>query len=208
MLSEYEAIYFHLMERKSTLLDLREQWPILDIDRTLELCRQFGVRHPFRGPYPEPLTIDFLITEMVNDSVTHRAASIKTPSDALDPEIRRRLAVEHAWCSERGIPWTLVDTSAFTKTMLATLRFMRTWFSNRYEPDQDRAARFSEYFLGEYGTNILLSELIRKTARLMCINEAEAQNLFRYCAWSAHLDVSLTHQLELDRPLVLRDADT
>lgn len=44
LLSELEAIYFFLLERRSSTVDLREQWPILDFDRTLELCEQFGVR--------------------------------------------------------------------------------------------------------------------------------------------------------------------
>ena len=204
LLSEFEAIYFFLTERRPTSVDLREQWPIFDIDRTLELCAQFGVNHGYRGAYPEPFTIDLLITESINGELRDRAASIKTPEDAAKPEVRLRLAVEYAWCRERGIPWTLVDTSAFSKTMLATLRFMRSWFQNRYEPDIDGAMRFSDQFQASYTPNILLDELIRKAAKRLRLSEAVAQNTFHYCAWADHIGVSLTHSLSLDRPLVLR----
>lgn len=78
MLSELETTYFFLLERKASVVDIREQWPILHIDRTLELCAEQGASHKFRGAYPEPFTIDFVVTEEVDGKIFHRAASIKT----------------------------------------------------------------------------------------------------------------------------------
>jgi hypothetical protein len=91
LLAELEATYFFLQERKKSTVDIRECWPILDIDKTLELCSALGVRHAYRGHYPAPFTIDFLITESIDGQVHHRAASIKTAKDAADPEVRKRL---------------------------------------------------------------------------------------------------------------------
>lgn len=90
-LSELETTYFYLTERAPNVVDIREQWPILDIDGTLRLCSDLGIRHAFRGAYPEPFTIDFLITEENQGALSFRAASIKTMKDANDPKVRRRL---------------------------------------------------------------------------------------------------------------------
>lgn len=128
LLSELEATYYFLLERQSIVIDIREQWPILDIDRTLELALELGVKHPYRKTFIEPFTIDFLITELGENGVSYRAASIKTKEDAADPAIRRRLAVEHQWCAERHVPWFLVDTTNFDKQLLSNLRFMRSWY--------------------------------------------------------------------------------
>lgn len=203
LLSELEAIYFYLTERKATTVDIREQWPILHIDRTIELSLQFGVRHRYKGPCPDPYTIDFLVTECIAGELRYRAASVKTPQDAKDPEIRLRLAIEHAWCSEQGIPWTLVDTTTFSKTMLATLRFMRGWFQDRFEPKADSVNRFAEQFQAIYRPNVLLSELLHTVAKRLRLNEQIAQSTFQYCAWTNSLEVSLQHPLLLNKPLVL-----
>lgn len=104
LLSELEATYFFLLERRAGTAEIREQWPILDMDRTLELCARFGVRPRIRNGYPEPFTIDFLITERVDGQLRNRAASVKSPEDAQDPDTRLRLAVEHAWCQDHDIP--------------------------------------------------------------------------------------------------------
>jgi hypothetical protein len=205
-LSELETTYFYLAERTQSIVDIREQWPILDLDRTLRLCSDLGVRHVFRGAYPEPFTIDFLITEAVEGKVTFRAASIKTAKDANDPKVRQRLAVECAWCQERGIPWTLVDTSSFDKTVLDTLRFIRGWFRNHYEPDGHQADHFSRQFLLTYLPNVTLGVLLRNAAKRLAISDSAALDIFSYCAWSARIPVSLRHPLLMNKPLVLDPA--
>jgi hypothetical protein len=207
MLSELETIYFYLTERKPSVVDIREQWPVLDIDRTLELCAQQGIRHKFDGTYPEPFTIDFVITEKLDGKLYHRAASIKTVKDAADLGVRRRLYVEHTWCEEQGLPWKLVDTSGFDKKLLSVLNFMRGWFQNRFEPDASTVARFGDTFLDLYSTSLSLKTLISLSAKRLCISEELAENLFRYCAWSNQIPVSLRHQLMMNRPVALELSD-
>lgn len=210
LLSELETIYFFLIERKLSTVDIREQWPILDVDKTLELCAKYGVHHKYRGPYPEPFTIDFLIAEYVDGKLNYRAASIKTPADAKDPAVRLRLAVEHAWCLEHGIPWTLIDTSVFgatllnRKTLLANLRFLRAWFRHRYSPDAQSVEEFAQQFHASYHTNVPLEGLIQRAGKCLRLSDNLSQDLFRYCAWADFIKVSLMHPLSMNLPLVLR----
>lgn len=204
LLSELEAIYFFLVERRATTIDIREQWPILDIDRTLALCSQLGVRHALKRGYPEPFTIDFLITDRVNGELRYRAASIKSPEDAQDPDVRLRLAVEHEWCKERGIPWALVDTSQFSKTLLQNLRFLRAWFRHRYIPDPSAEARFVDRFRDAYAPNRTLTELLSQLAQSLRQPVFVMEDTFRFCAWSDRIRLALAHPLSLNAPIVLQ----
>jgi hypothetical protein len=203
LLSELEVMYFFLMERRASVIDIREQWPILHIDRTLELCVERGVTHKYQGLYPEPFTIDFLITEEINGKISYRAASVKTPEDAADSDVRRRLSVEYAWCQEHGISWTLVDTSSFDRTLLDTLRFMRGWFRSRYEPEAWVVEQFKNEFSYRYTTNASLKSLLSSIAKRMRIADDLADSIFRFCAWSGQIPVSFRHPLLMNRPVVL-----
>jgi hypothetical protein len=156
VLSELEATYLYLLERLPSIRDIREQWPIFDIDETLTLCRKYSIKHPYRGRYPEPFTIDFMITEEIEGELIYKAVSIKTPKDAADIKVRRRLNIEHKWTSSKGISWQLADCTSFTKITLSNLRFMRTWFSERVLPDAEEVVAFVEVFYSIYRTNVLL----------------------------------------------------
>ena len=204
LLSELEVIYFYLLERRASTLDIREQWPILDIDRTLELCAQFGVHHGTRRRFPEPFTIDFLISERVNGEIKHRAASVKSPEDALDPNVRLRLAVEHAWCRDRGIPWTLVNTTRFDKTLLENLRFMRAWFRHRYVPDAVLECQLVDQFHAVYAPNRPLRDMLAQLSGQLRKPAAVIEDSFRYCIWTERLPLSLSHPIALNNPVVMR----
>jgi hypothetical protein len=204
-LSELETTYFYLVERKASTIDIQEQWPILDIDRTLELCSEYGVRHAYRGMNPEPFTIDFLITSAdENQKLTTRAASIKTPDDAKNPLIRQRLLIEFLWCKEKEIPWTLIDTTCFTKTLLENLRFIRSWHRHRYLPNPEAEALFIQQFNFSYGKNVLLNLIIVSIAKKLRITTELTLDRFRFCAWSDQIQISLEHPIGLDKPIILK----
>lgn len=203
LLSELETTYFFLLERRPEVVDVREQWPILDVSETLRICADLGVRHKYRGIYPEPATIDFLITEQVDGVVRYRAASIKTPKDAGKASVRQRLAVEHTWCEGRGIPWSLVDTSRFTKDLLSNLRFMRGWFRSHVDANDVVIEEFARVFLKAYSQSETLNSILCSTSKILNLDPSETLDMLRYCAWKNRISVSLVHPIALNRPLVL-----
>jgi len=206
MLSNLETTHFLQIERRRNIADVRENWPIFHLDRTVELCNEYHVRHVYRGHFLFPFPIDFLITEMVDGKIRYRAESIKTPEDAADPEVRLRLLIEELWCREHGIEWCLVDTSEYTRTMLSALRFMRAWFKFGYVPNAEDEPRFANYFMANYRRNVALSILVHDAGRALRLSEPKARSIFRYCAWSEQIPVSLKHRLAFNWPLVLKDA--
>ena len=205
LLSKLETTYFYLIERRPTTLDICEQFPILDIAATLDICRKLDVRHHYLGRNLEPFTIDFLIKELHPHGPIFRAASIKTPEDAINPDIEQGLRVEHDWCGANNIPWTLVDTSRFDDTVLENLRFMRTWFRHRFSPEYIDLMRFTEAFLESYQRNVPLNLLLQPVARKLRLQRPISEDAFRYCAWKDLIPVSLHHALSFDNPVVLQN---
>ena len=203
-LSTLEATQLFKIERRKNILDIRENWPILHMDRTRELCREHRVRHVYRGRYLFPFTIDFLITELLNGRISYSAESVKTPDKAADPEALLRLLIEELWCREHNIPWSLVDTSEYTPAMLSALRFMRAWFQYEYEPNGEDEPRFAKYFLADYSRNVPLSILVRKTAKALRLSEPMAKSMFRFCAWSDLIPVSIKRPLAFNLPVIFR----
>ena len=191
--TEYEQTCFYLWERKPTTIDIRENFPIFDIDFTLELCARSGIQHTYRDGFPSPFTIDLVVTEFVDGIPQDRALEVKTPEDAKDEETRQRLRVGRVWCRDRAeIPWLLVDTSGFTKELLSTLLFMRAWRLHGYKPNSDREALFLDYFLSRYTRNTPLRELILRSAKVLRMSEGKRRYFPISCLDEPHSSVAET----------------
>ena len=208
LLSDFETIYFFVLERKGGVEDVREQFPILDITGTQRICAELGIEHKMtsRGPRtPEPYTIDFVVTEAIENTTRTRAASIKPPYQVLDAATVAKLNVERFWCERNGIPWELIDMSALPNhlTTLSALRFTRKWYLNRWQPDLALRKLFRAHFMFIYERNVALKHLIERTAKRTRLPIPQAEDAFTHGAWIGDIPVSFNHEIALDLPLVL-----
>lgn len=191
LLSNLETTYFYILERDFSVIDIREQFPILSLPETIEIALNLGVKHPYKNGKLEPFTIDFLLTIETPEGIKFVARSIKTPEDSNVPSIRLRLKVEEIWCNRYQIEWKLVDTTSFTPDMLRTLRSIRGWYRSDLTIDEHYANDFANAFLDCYESNVPLHRLLKKTNRKISADSAQAYNWFNYCAWSKKIPLSL-----------------
>lgn len=205
LLSELETTYFMLVERESDVVDIREQFPILSIQETLDLCSACSANHPYKKEYPEPFTIDLLITRKTPGGLVHQARSVKPPRHLINEATQRRLEVEWKWCQKHGIDWRLVDTSGFSKELLSSLRFMRGWVRYGQTLDFETAVDNSRVFRDEFRPHDALSVILKRVSRHLAQRDVVTTNLFRAAAWHGLIELDYTKQIAMNRPVALRN---
>lgn len=64
LFSQLEVNYFYALEWSETVMDIREQYPLLPLDETLDIAQACGFTHPTapRTTQPIVMTTDFLLT--------------------------------------------------------------------------------------------------------------------------------------------------
>lgn len=191
LLSNLETTYFYLLERDFSVIDAREQFPILTLPETIEIALNLGVKHPQKSGRLEPFTIDFLLTIETPEGIKFVARSIKTPEDSNDSHIRLRLKVEEIWCDRHYISWKLVDTTSFNPDMLRTLRSIRGWYRSNLILNENYADDFAGTFMDIYEANVPLRILLELTQRKISVDSSQVHDWFNYCAWSKRIPLSL-----------------
>jgi hypothetical protein len=199
LLSLGESSYLYMAERWPWVTDIREQWPILDFDRTNELHFERGIPVPQRGGLPQPVTIDFMLTEDTADGPRCRAVAIKPADLAMRKKTKLYLDVQRTWCEENNIPFSVVSNTGEIQ-LSESLNEIRKWFEDGYEPDQTKAAAFAEFFLANHTEHTPLASIFRPVSKSMRLDDAETFSLFRYCAWSNRI------KLDLHKPIALNEA--
>ncbi len=110
LLSRLELQYFHTLEWSERVLDIREQFP-LDLDETLAIAAQLGVKHPThpKTRCPIVMTSDFVVTVREPFNARDRVRTTKYAKDLRRPRVLEKLEIERVyWQDVRGIDWKII----------------------------------------------------------------------------------------------------
>jgi hypothetical protein len=120
VLSGHESDAFFIFEWGSNVVDIREQYPLLPLEETLEIARELKVEHPTdpETGLPIVMTTDFLVTAKTEGGEKHYAYPIKEVKELSSADTRGKLEIarrmhkkwDHCWAilTERDIPIDLV----------------------------------------------------------------------------------------------------
>jgi hypothetical protein len=109
LLSKMELHYFYTLEWSDAVIDIREQYPLLPLERTLEISKSLGIKHPVdpKSQTPIVMTTDFLITVNTLKGQEIRARTIKSSSELKGRTIEK-FAIEQQFYNEQEIDWGIV----------------------------------------------------------------------------------------------------
>ncbi|WML41999.1 TnsA endonuclease N-terminal domain-containing protein [Neobacillus sp. OS1-2] len=123
-LSDLELNYFYTLEWSSNVVEIREQYPLLPLEKTLAIAEELGVEHPresgANGPF-KVITSDFFIVLRTESGIKTCIRTIK-PVDHLDVRELEKFDIEKRFYKDLGIEdWKLVTDqnipSNFIKNM-------------------------------------------------------------------------------------------
>jgi hypothetical protein len=141
LLSDNEYYAFLLQWWTADVIDIREQYPLIDRRETLEIAARCGVRHPM-DPNSGALlvmTTDFLIT--VGGSFV--AYAVKDVKELADERSLEKLEIERRYWERREVPWRLLTDqqvkNTFTQNLSWVLNSGAVFSDAEKFPDRDRA---------------------------------------------------------------------
>ncbi len=105
-LSRNELNYFYLLEWSDKVLDIREQFPLSDVELAADIARKAGIEYPRDNisGFPYVLTCDFMITTADG----FRARTIKCSSELQNKRTIEKLEIERRYWECVGVDWKIV----------------------------------------------------------------------------------------------------
>lgn len=110
-MSRDEYYYFLTLEFSDRVVDIREQYPLLPKERTIEIAKELNIPHPSdESGDPVVMTTDFMITvlgEQYPEDVQDIVRTLK-PTSQLNQRVLVKLEIERRFFREKGIDWGIV----------------------------------------------------------------------------------------------------
>jgi hypothetical protein len=110
LLSDFEFLLFVIYDLMRPIVDIREQFPLLPLEETLEIARKIGVKHPTDPAtrYPIVMTTDFLLKLSLRRGIVFQARTAKYQKDLDDLRVREKFEIERRYWLRRAIDWGYV----------------------------------------------------------------------------------------------------
>lgn len=210
LFSDLETHFFLLADYAQDVIDIREQFPLLPIDLSIQIAQEMGVRHPRNRKTGKlvVMTTDFVLTRL--DKAGRRryhAYSVK-PSSRLTENSRRRkrtlekLEIERRLWHSFNVPWTLVTEQVFNTTVIDNLQWL-SYGARGIRPElQAQLPYFLERLLSLAHSNQPLKYLFATLADLLKLEEeGDAQQLFCHAVWTHRLHLDLSQPIALLHPI-------
>ena len=149
-LSEPERKYLYFCEWLDGVIDIREQWPLLPIERTIEIANQLGIKHAHVDGTPVVMTTDLRLTLEMKAGETDVIRTIK-PKDRLDERTLELFEIERIYFEEAGVDWSIVTEEKIPQILVKNVEWLAgaKYLDTRPGMDAEFVYLMSEYLLEE-----------------------------------------------------------
>jgi len=197
-MSANEKNYFYLLEWSDSVLDIREQYPLLDIELAVDLAGKAGIRYPRDSisGFPYVLTCDFMIT--TNDGL--RARTVKLSSELQNPRTLEKLEIERRYWETVGIDWRIVTENEIPIKKVQNIEWLHT---SSLLSDDDKYLIYSEGISNHLNDtcnspDYALSDLAAWLDRSYELSSGTGLQTIRYLLWKKQLPCMLESEIQIN----------
>lgn len=192
MMSSIESEYFYLAEFSNSVIDIREQFPLLPLNYTQKIARTLGVEHPKHPQSKEPIimTTDQLLTINSPQGTTYHAISVKPEYDSGDLRVLEKLDIERVCWELLGVKFSYFTGNELTRVQSGNLHWATSPFRENpkvFSSDQVDCA-LSVLDIGQHFIEDLCNQLIS----MNITSDDDALLLIRYLIADKFIDVDLS----------------
>jgi hypothetical protein len=123
----YELAHHYEMEWASDCCDIREQYPLLPLEKTLFIAEKLGIKHPIdpKTKYPIVMTTDMLLTFRKGDEIFFIAHAIK-PKSKLNKRVMEKFEIEKLYFKDLGIQWALITEDQINYDLVRNVEWLHS----------------------------------------------------------------------------------
>jgi hypothetical protein len=137
-MSDHETRYLYLLDWAEDVIDIREQYPILEREVTLEIAQRKGIRHPCYLQTPIVLTTDFLVIVYRDNKMKYLARTVKPALELENSRVIEKFEIEKEYWSSKKIDWAIVTPNEISKSFAKNIEWVHSSYWLEEFPDLEK----------------------------------------------------------------------
>lgn len=130
LFSDLERKYLYFLEWSDLVTDIREQFPLADLELTMDISKKLGFKYPTdrKSGTPYVLTTDFMIIMNSCGEELKLARTVKYAKDLEKERTRQLFEIERRYWEQKGVDWAIVTEQIMPMQLVANV----DWFHEHY----------------------------------------------------------------------------
>lgn len=126
LFSDHETRLFYILEWSDVVVDIREQFPLLDLEFARKISADIGVKYPIdsQSEFPQILTTDFMVTVNQSGKAYDIALTVKPSTELTKKRVIEKFEIERNYYMAKGIEWGIVTEKHIPKTLAKNIEWV------------------------------------------------------------------------------------
>jgi len=130
-MSDGETRLFYLFEWSDRIVDIREQFPLLDRELCFRIAEDMGVEYPKnpKSGAPYVLSTDFMLTVTHEGKSIYEARTFKPSKSLNNKRTAMKLELERRYYVSKGINWKIVTEKDIPNLMIRNIEWIHSAYN-------------------------------------------------------------------------------
>ena len=197
LMSTLETNLFYLLDWSDDVLDIREQYPMLNLKEVIEIAETAQIHYPYdnKSGFPYVLTSDFYV-DKINGAVV---ISVKPVSELKNQRVREKLEIERRYWNAKNIKWEIITEREINHTKARNIEWLAqasdlTRFGMVDEQYQEIYGEFLVKQL-HFSENKPLHELFTETEQFFKLKKGAGLNIYKNLAYRKKIAVDVSQAI-------------
>ena len=197
LMSNLESNLFYILDWADEVTDIREQFPLSDLNRAIEIAEKALIRYPYDAVsgFPYVLTSDFYIE-------THQGAmaiAVKPSSELSKPRVREKLEIERRYWIEREVRWCVMTEREINMVKARNIE----WLSQAKDLLQlglgkELQSATEDFFMSHYvSQSHNLKSLFSQVEKRFGLTNGMGLNIYKYLIYHKNIEVDVEQPIHI-----------
>jgi hypothetical protein len=197
LMSNLELSLFYLLDWSDNVVDIREQYPIIDLTQAIEIAEKANIRYPYdpKSGFPYVLTSDFYLDTKHGAMVM----SVKPASELGKPRVREKLEIERRYWIMRGVQWSIMTENEINRVKARNIEWLaQAKDLSVFGLSETTQKACSEYFLRSlHAGRSPLPVLLKSVEKAFGLAAGMGLNIYKHLVYWKRIAFNADEQVDL-----------
>lgn len=128
LFSDHQRRLFYLFEWSDSIIDIREQFPLIDLDLAVNIATEMGIEYPkyANNDTPYVFTTDFMLSVKQGDKTVEKARTFKLLKDLGTKSVAEQLELERRYYAAKGIDWGIITEQEIPMLLVKNVEWVHS----------------------------------------------------------------------------------